>query len=370
MEGGPSSWSGIPVELAGLVLCRLHAHIDRVRFAVVCKQWHSAAQQVALPPPLPLLALKDRSGTFDSMPRGEQLRFPGCDDDILTVSGNWLVYNRLHCLLLVDPFSGDTMTLSTTITLPGPYLDSIHPLDGIDLVVRKLIVCPPHLIAGLFKGGRGFWISVCRPGDSSWSEAQEMPMGIFDIAFYKEKLYAVTYMEELLALDISVDDNTGDPQVDLIGGVIKGGFICLDHNILRALYLIECRGSLLMVRRSIFHKHVHGKGQIHTFAEPCEPDVAVFEPDFGQSRWANAMALGDDQVLFLGTCSRAVCMPQCDSQDKRVWFLDDYMRDRCDGETCTGADDMGASKFLCPLPMISWRGQNRRAGAMWLFPSN
>ncbi|CAL4991741.1 unnamed protein product [Urochloa decumbens] len=367
MKGGPSSWSDIPVELAGLVLCRLHAHVDRVRFAAVCKQWRSAMQQVALPPPLPLLAVKDGSGNFYSMPWGEPLRFPGCDNDIVMASGNWLVYNRLHGLLLVDPFSGATMTLPTTITLPT--LPTIHLLDSMDLVVVKLIVCSPRLIAGLFKGGREFWLAVCQPGDSLWS-AEKLPMSIFDIAFYKEKLYAISYTQDLFALDISVDDNTGDPQVALIGRVIRGGLVYLDHNILRALYLIESHGSLLMVRRSIFHKHFHGKGQIHTFAEPCEPELAVFEPDFGQSRWANAMALGDDQVLFLGTCSRAICMPQRDSQDKRVWFLDDYMRDLCDGETCTGADDMGVSKFSCPLPMISWKGQNRRAGAMWLFPSN
>ncbi|CAN6381711.1 unnamed protein product [Urochloa humidicola] len=367
MKGGPSSWSGIPVELAGLVLHRLHAHVDRVRFAAVCKEWRLAAQQVPLPPPLPLLALRDGSGTFYSMPRGEPLRFPGCDDDILTASGNWLVYNRLHCLLLVDPFVGATMTLPNTMTLPVP--PNIHLLDGLDLVVIKLIVCSPHLIAGLFKGGRDFWVAVCRPGGSSWS-AEKLPMWIFDIAFYKEKLYAVSYTQDLFALDISVDDNTGDLQVDLIGRVIRGGLVYLDHNISRALYLIESGGSLLMVRRSIFHKHYHDKGQIHTFAEPCELELVVFEPDFGQSQWANAMALGDDQVLFLGTCSRAVYMPQCDLQDKRVWLLDDYRRDLCDGQACTGTDDMGVSKFSCPLPKISWRGQIRRAGAMWLFPSN
>ncbi|TVU24448.1 hypothetical protein EJB05_26885, partial [Eragrostis curvula] len=43
------SWSDIPLELAGLVLRRLPAKVDHVRFAAVCPQWHSAAQQVPLP---------------------------------------------------------------------------------------------------------------------------------------------------------------------------------------------------------------------------------------------------------------------------------------------------------------------------------
>ena len=94
------SWSNIPPELAGLVLRRLHAHVDRVRFAAVCPQWRSAARQVRLPPPLPLLALKD-GDIFYSMPRGEPLHFAGCNG-FDTACGNWLVYRRVGDLLLVD----------------------------------------------------------------------------------------------------------------------------------------------------------------------------------------------------------------------------------------------------------------------------
>jgi hypothetical protein len=37
-RGPPASWADIPMELAGLVLGRLPAHVDRVRFAAVCPQ--------------------------------------------------------------------------------------------------------------------------------------------------------------------------------------------------------------------------------------------------------------------------------------------------------------------------------------------
>lgn len=361
MKGALSSWSEIPPELAGLVLHRLHAHVDRVRFAAVCKQWRTAAQQIVLPPPLPVLAVKD--GTFYSMPRGEPLRFPGFYGGFIATSGNWLVYNRLHCLLLVDPFSGTAMTL--------PALSSIFPLENsMDIVVIKLIECSPHVIAALLKRGRNLWVAVCRPGAPWWSEAQKMPMWIFDIAFYQEKLYALSFVQDLFALDVSVDDKTGNPKVSLIGRVIKGGFVFLDHNFMRMLYLIESGGSLLMVRRNIFHELGHRKGQIHTFADQCEPDLAVFKPDFGRSQWVNATNVGDGQVLFLGTCSRAVCMPHSDLQDKRLWLLDDYRRDQCDEETCYGTGDVRVGKYSCPLPMISWSAPYRYAGAVWLFPSN
>ncbi|KAF8673242.1 hypothetical protein HU200_048794 [Digitaria exilis] len=229
MERAPRSWSNIPLELAGLVLGRLHAHVDRVNFAAVCTNWRTAAQKVSLPPPLPLLALKD--GSFYSMP-----------------------------------------------------------------------------------GTCRFSIGVCQPGASSWSVAQDLPKQIFDIAFYQEKLYAVNYDEELFALEINVDDNTGEPHVALGEKVISGGFLRHDQNFFRVLYLVDTQGLLLMVHRMIALGQIPREGQIHTLAEGCEPELAVFEADIEQS---NVTIVGDDHMLFLGACSRVVCIPQCDYQDRR-----------------------------------------------------
>ncbi|CAN6381706.1 unnamed protein product [Urochloa humidicola] len=399
----PKSWSEIPADLAGLVLGRLCAHADRVRFAAVCPQWRSAARQVRLPPPPPLLALK-RGGTFYSMPRGEPLRFPGCEKYIATVSGSWLVYHRLDCLLLVDPFTGATMTLPapSSVHLPdeggsskGGY-DSTSDAsddseDGDDSMDRsiaramaakyfeviKLIVCSPDLVAAILWSRDHNWIAVCRPGASLWSVAWDRSLWITDIAFYQGKLYALDYSEDLLAVDISMDDNIGDLQVARIGQAIKVNHF--DDSIIfkRMLYLVESDGSLLLVRRRTFHRHVNGKGHIHTFAGQCEPDVTIFEADFGQSRWAEVMSLGDDQALFLGPCSRAVHMPKGDSPGNHVWFLDDYKdfhlwdEDEYEDSSCSGTRGMGNHpKPFCPLPMISWRSCMGHAGAAWLFPSN
>jgi hypothetical protein len=41
------------------------------------------------------------------------------------------------------------------------------------------------------------------------------------VALYQGRLFAVDYDEDLLALDISVDDKTGNPQVSRIGQAIK-----------------------------------------------------------------------------------------------------------------------------------------------------
>jgi hypothetical protein len=99
---------------------------------------------------------------------------------------------------------------------------TLPALPNMDVVVVRLIVCSAHLIAALFQRSHGFRIAVCRPGASSWSAARKLHAWIFDIAFYQEKLYAVNYLNDLMliALDISVDDNTGDPRVARIETVV------------------------------------------------------------------------------------------------------------------------------------------------------
>ena len=117
------------------------------------------------------------------MPRGEPLHFAGCENGFATASGNWLVYRRLHCLLLVDPFSGATMTLPAPprIYVPDEGDDDsedgndtalMDALDSKSFVMVKLIVCSPCLIAAQFRVDTVFKVAVCRPGSSSWSLPQ------------------------------------------------------------------------------------------------------------------------------------------------------------------------------------------------------
>ncbi|OQU75741.1 hypothetical protein SORBI_3010G020900 [Sorghum bicolor] len=365
MARTPDPWSNIPLELAGLVLKRLPAHVDRVRFAAVCPQWRSAARQVRLPPPLPLLALKDGDILY-SMPRGEPLHFAGyknghlsgCRNGFYTACGNWLVYRRLDDLLLLDPFSGATMTLPP----PSSFVDTDVRSEKLFMDVRysqviKLMVCSPNLIAALFQ------------------VARDLSLWITDMAFYQGKLYVVDYHEDLLALDISVDGNTGDPWVSRIGRVIDVGHFDDQRTLLRMLYLVESCGSLLLVCRRIFHMHAHDDGQIHTFAGQCEPYLSIFEADFARSRWSKVTTLADNQALFLGPCSRAICMPQSDSQGNRVWFLDDYKDFHLWSEwrsrsLSSGTCSVANPKPFSPLPMISWKGYLGNAGAAWIFPAN
>jgi hypothetical protein len=330
---------------------------------------------------MPLLALKD-GDIFYSMPRGEPFHFAGyknghlsssCRKGFQTACGNWLVYRRSYDLLLLDPFTGATMTLPGTSSVVSTGISEKLLMDVKYSDVIKLMVCSPNLIAVLFQGRESNRIAVCRPGGTMWSVARNLSLWITDMAFYQGKLYVVDYHEDLLALDISVDDKTGDPRVSHIGRVNQ---FDNELTLLRMLYLVESCGSLLLVRRTIFHMHVHGEGQIHTFAGQCEPDLSIFEADFARSQWAEVTTLPDNQALFLGPCSRAVCMPQGDSPGNRVWFLDDYKDFHHWNEywhsssLSSGSSSVANPKPFSPLPLISWRGYVGNAGAAWLFPEN
>jgi hypothetical protein len=154
------TWSNIPLVAGSHVLKRLPAHVDRVRFAAMCPQWRSAARQVKLPPPMPLLALKD-GDIFYSMPRGEPFHFAGyknghlsssCRKGFQTACGNWLVYRRSYDLLLLDPFTGATMTLPGTSSVVSTGISEKLLMDVKYSDVIKLMVCSPNLIAVLFQG--------------------------------------------------------------------------------------------------------------------------------------------------------------------------------------------------------------------------
>ncbi|GJN02999.1 hypothetical protein PR202_ga20396 [Eleusine coracana subsp. coracana] len=152
-----SSWSDIPLELAGLVLCRLPAHVDRVRFAAVCPQWRAAAREVPLPPPLPLLALPD--GTIYSLPCSEPLRFPACAG-YADACGNCLAFLEEGGCFLRNPLSNATVALPGMFRVQAPRRGAgEQPVDetGVTwsemedspekLTMYKLLFCSPWLIA-------------------------------------------------------------------------------------------------------------------------------------------------------------------------------------------------------------------------------
>ncbi|ONM04713.1 Cyclopropane-fatty-acyl-phospholipid synthase [Zea mays] len=342
-DGQPASWSEIPRDLAGMVLCLLPAYADRARFAAVCPQWRAAARLLApsLPPALPLLALPN--GIFYSLPYSKPCRFPGsgCVGYKGAAFGSWLVFPRDEGCFLVDPFAG------ATVTLPALSSVRLRPPNAADNYVKYQERATPN--------GRHY---------VTWLDIRDSKHG---------KLYALADDENLLVVDISQDQSTGDPHVCRIGQVIKGdpdhlfdAWMPDDTTGRKKLYLVESCGALLMVRRKVCCRMVDDTvvaGRI------CE--FEVLEADLEHSQWVDVTTLGDDQMLFLGRpCSRAVSASQYGMSNDQIFFLDDVMENAeeyafDEENTSVNVYDMRNDEVSRPLQMV-WK--HEMFLATWMFP--
>uniref|UniRef100_A0ACD5X2W8 Uncharacterized protein n=1 Tax=Avena sativa TaxID=4498 RepID=A0ACD5X2W8_AVESA len=382
-----SSWSDIPLELAGLVLGLLTTYADRARFASVCPQWRAASRQLPVPPPLPLLALPD--GTFYSLPCTQPFRFPGCGfAGFKSACGGCLVFPHNDGCFLVNPFSRATVTLpalsSVRLCPPNADLKNIpvkpssctwmHIKDK-NLSLRKLLLCSPNLVAAFIHHGVRGQILVCQPGASSWSvRAYDKCKAFEDMMFHGGKLFAISHEEDLFVVSISQDTTTGTPEVSRIGLAIKGDgnpeylLWSEDTRVDKKLYVVESHGALLMVRRMIVSRL-----ELGTFVVERNK-FQVFEADFKRSQWVNVTTLGEDQMLFLDRrCSQAVPASQYGMPGDRIFFLDDddepHFIDFCykDDNASIGVYDMISQEASAPLPTVCW-DRDRIRLATWLLP--
>ncbi|CAL4983479.1 unnamed protein product [Urochloa decumbens] len=324
----PAPWADIPVELAGLVLLRLRAHVDRVRFAVVCRHWSAAARQTPLPPPLPLLVLSD--GTAGGLPDDGEPPFhlPRRCAGYSDASENWLVFTRDdggYCCYLRNAFSV-----------------SREPCDRPckELTVHKILYCSPHLVAALVDafGKEIVRIAVCHPGANSWWSVHvghRTPQFI-DMVFHSGQLYAYDeYRNGLFAIDASVNQITGDPWVSGTRLAVHRNFCgpctfvhCESETItMQSIYLVESCGELLMVCRT-----VHGMWKWKRFPSGLDKRITVvgternefevYKADFEEMQWTKVTAIGDDQVLFLrGRSSRSVCVSGHEMPGDSIIFM-------------------------------------------------
>ncbi|KAI5020307.1 hypothetical protein ZWY2020_045195 [Hordeum vulgare] len=196
--------------------------------------------------------------------------------------------------------------------------------------------------------------------------------------------YALDDDENLLVVNISHDQSTGDPQVSRIGRVIEGTVDFRLYHVgseengmpVKKLYLVESRGVLLLVRRDIWCQvpQVRPGGPRKTIAGRSK--LEVFEADFEHSRWVKVSTMGDDQVLFMRRrCSRAVAVSQYGLLGNRIFFLDDDDEYRMDysyieESTSCSAYDMRLGDISSPHPMISWKRRKEMRLAAWLFPQD
>ncbi|CAL4986800.1 unnamed protein product [Urochloa decumbens] len=360
----PRPWQDIPLELAGLVIGRLPAHADRVRFAAVCTQWRAAAREVRpLPPPLPLLALPD-VGTVYSPPLRQPFRLPAAAAGFAAACGSWLLFSSADggCFLR-NPFSNATVPLPALHRVRERYKSSgAQPIftyettGSTKLSVRRLLLCSPRLVAAYVVLGscwdddctRVPYMAVCQPGAGSWwsvcmddslvSEGPVVPT-LAAMAFHKGMLFAVErYRGRFYAVNIGVDQSTGDPWVSRFRRIIPGNIptssdpstiIPHDNGIMETLfYQVESCGVLLVVCRQ--RQFQYQWGQLGKQLLPTGwKEFEVFQADFQESRWTKLATIGDDQVLFLSKeyCA-SLCVLQLGMPGDHILFFENVDEDR------------------------------------------
>ncbi|TVU39230.1 hypothetical protein EJB05_12639, partial [Eragrostis curvula] len=310
----PRSWSDLPTELVGLVLCRLPAYPDRVRFGAVCRHWSFSSAQNLLPPPLPCLTFPD--GTFVSLPHGESFQFHD-SAGYHSTCGEWLIFSNDGTYTLKNPFSKVTMTLPNMscfclIDEPVEIINGRVIPEGemtqksmnmnVKMSLGKVIVCSMLLVAAFVDIGSLSTVALCRPGAASWLVSGLVCRRIlFEMMFCEGKLYVIDEIRDLLAIHAGEDNDSGKISISRIERLIENppfSLSFIDNGVCFTDYfLVECKGALLLVSRTIPGIPCDDSRGRVTY-KPTGVDFKVFEAN--SSLWVGVTCLGDDQALFVG----------------------------------------------------------------------
>ncbi|CAN6363424.1 unnamed protein product [Urochloa humidicola] len=371
-----SPWMDLQPDLADLLLRHLTSHADRIRFAAVCHHWRYVAREYSphgLPPPLPWVCFP--KGAFKNLSDGKWHFFRTREQDTCNGTfGNWQLFEeeeRRHSrhYYLKNLLSGAIMRL------PGRFDECIclNP-DGSRVMsstrrwsefkIRKVIVCSDDLVAAkvsyyLHCSEMQSVVVCCRPGMSSWSRGLSNGHWYVDMAFYGQKLYAVTRKGHIFAHEISTNTKPWVYQIEqVIPAPSSDGFFLESPCAMSCYLVISHTGKLLMVRwvRTPQNKEV---------------ELKVFEADLKMLQWLEVKSL-DDQVLFVSSdCSKAIsASSDGDYMEGNKIYLADYNLNlflygssHTNESACV--NDMTSNKFQ---PLSLGGGITRAWHVAWVFP--
>ncbi|CAL4986558.1 unnamed protein product [Urochloa decumbens] len=381
-----SPWMDLQPDLVDLVLRRLTSHTDRVRFAAVCRHWRYTVREYSLPvlpPVLPWIsfprgAIESLTLRYDDV--GERHFFAFREEAVSSGSfSNWQLFrkeergrpNRLHYYLRNPLSSAALMRLPDRceelvhLKPDGSYGVSSIQRSSSEFEISDVIVCSNDLIAAIVSYPHHLGIKsvvvCCRPGMSSWSRGlYNRDHWYMDMAFYKEKIYAVTREGHLVAHEVV--KNSHMPTVCQIEEVIlapsqSNSFFTTSFNNMSCYLVISHTGKLLMVR------------WVSPYGNNREGVVKVFEADLETSQWIEVKSL-DGQVLFVSrNCSKAFSVSGhggCLKGD-RIYFVDYSLIRSC----LQRSDKLACVYYMrCKKLVAISLGQDisSEPDASWFFP--
>ncbi|KAM0835698.1 hypothetical protein ACQ4PT_062776 [Festuca glaucescens] len=363
-----SRWSKLRKDVLDEVTCRLPSLRARLHFAAVCHHWHDAERQ-HLPYSLPKICLALPDGSFSTFQHGSSSVLMPRDVDLSCAPYRGASRSQLLCdtddrgaYSLVNPFIP-----SRKRRLPVPSGIRIHeegepaPEGGYfseEMPVRKLVVCPEGgLVAAIVGHERSARVALCVPEAAWWwtLSAGDPWHWYADMVFFDGKLYALTNNEDLLALEVGYNNESGQPRISHVERVIDGAdcsYALQEYTRMRYLVVRPGGQGLLMVCRIMLD---YGS-TTHQFA--------VFQADLQSSQWVRVESLGGLEALFVSRlCSRA---DRHGVPGDHIFFLDDFAGMEgpglalCDG--LANVYDMKDGSISKLLPMRSHVG----VPATWL----
>ncbi|XP_071679395.1 probable F-box protein At1g44080 [Lolium perenne] len=327
-------WSDLPPELLSLVLKRLPSLADRVRLRAVCHPWRSNSKLHTLPLPFPWLTLPD--GTFLSIPDGEVHSLTVPDDASCRGSiDNWLfIMSSDDACTLMNPFSKTTIELPNLVTVwqrmvryesdPKQLLYKLVAPSPLDLSVDSIIA------SLIMDDGNIGTLCISQPPVATYSVRwNTQPLQhLKDVAFFDGKLYAVSVFGKLFIVEfcMNLGSNPNIKSVIESYGSERPECIPRDETCMYRMYLVECGGRLLMVKR--FIRRLGPSSGDNVFGNIHTAGFHVLEADLlsNPCQWRRVSNLGG-HALFVGQHgSKSLPATECSgSQEDCIYFMGDYL---------------------------------------------
>ncbi|XP_048334088.1 putative F-box protein At4g22660 isoform X2 [Ziziphus jujuba] len=267
-----SNWSELQMELLDLIIKRLDAIVDIIRFKAVCSKWYRAAQLYMTSPLLMLPSDKKEADDcrFFSVAENKIYKINNVFEGF---HGAWCVGSSHGWLVILDketkphllnPFSGAKVQL--------PFINTLLPYQELHLGKSFCIV----VIYGLSSQRLAF----CMPGDSTWTRFGGDDHEYLDIICHNGMLYSLSSKGLIEIWDFHGPSPKKVFVFELSTTVCQ--FLEAQTRFLdKIAFLIESKGDLLFV-----------------LMLQSEREFAIYKLDYSGKIWIPVETLRD-QALFI-----------------------------------------------------------------------